>query len=126
LLTVFETALRLAPLSEIWRQSQQLAVHSNTSAGRLAIALAAWLWTGEDSAAAAACTAFLACSPDEEEQTRFCAFLDAHCGRHLDDFFYAMLEATPSLYRLALRGASRSSKAYRNALLMLGAEILQS
>lgn len=124
LLSALDMALTRVPAEELWRAVAAHSARHATPLARFAEGLAHWLCAGDEAAVEKVVRALSELRPAATEVERMREFSLRHAAGSGGDFMTAMLHAATGGKREILLLAPRSSRAYRQALLMTGAELL--
>jgi len=125
-LQALDSALRLVPVNEIWRELAQFCEGSDSPLAQFALALCAWLGNPHSTETLKSVIALNRMQPDENMLTAVQSFVEDHAPESSSEFLEALLEVVPQYSRVILRTAPRASTAYRKALMRISAELLEA
>ena len=123
-LHAIDLALSRVPAEELWRELSLFTAKQSSPLAHFALHLCGWLCKRNPNDAEAAGHFLAQLRPCENILSEVGAFLDHHAASRGSEFLGAMLAAAPQHKREVLRRAPRNSRAYRQALMMIGAELL--
>jgi hypothetical protein len=123
-LHALDWALERVPRDELWRELCLFASHHPSPLAQFAEGLAGWLCEQDRQGAERAGRALRRLKANDETMAEVRAFVQHHGDEQSSEFLAALLTAAPRQMRAVLRSAPRASAPYRQALLMLGADLL--
>jgi hypothetical protein len=124
LLRALDTALKQAPREELWRELSSATAPGNPPLAQFAEGIAAWLCEPDRLRAERALRALARMHADDQTMAEVGDFVRRHGGEKSEEFLAALPAPAASPPGVVLRSAPRSSPAYRQAILRLGAELL--
>jgi hypothetical protein len=123
-LHALDMAFARVPMAELCRALDNFVRRNPSPPGSFALRLCLWLQDGGVAASAALRDSLTALPAAEQALSEVRSFVEHHAPERRDEFLAILLAASPRHKHDVLRRAARSSPAYRQALMMAGADLL--